>query len=99
LRKSILVLATAVAVGATVPHSSSAFEDGGGRNSGYGSFGGGGHMSHGHRGGDGGNFGNRNGDQMSGGYGRRGRCDGLVGGTFALPYCDYCTRHGGDRSC
>jgi hypothetical protein len=38
LRESILVLATAVAVGATVPQSSSAFEGGGGRNSGHGSF-------------------------------------------------------------
>jgi hypothetical protein len=98
LRKSILALATAVAVGATGPHSSSAFEGGGGRNSGHGSFGGGGHMSDGHRGGiHGGDFGN--GDHMSGVYGGRGRCDSLVGGTFALPYCDYFTRYAGDRSC
>jgi hypothetical protein len=42
---------------------------------------------------------NGNGDHMSDGYGLRSRCDGLDGGTFALPYCDYCTRHAGDRSC
>ena len=98
LRKFILVLATAVAVGATAAHSSSAFVGGRGGNSSHGDFGGGGHMSGGYRGrAHGGGFGS--GDHMNGGHRRSGRCDGVVGGTFARPYCDYCSRHPGDRNC
>jgi hypothetical protein len=98
LRKSILVLATAVAVGATAAHSSSAFAGGWGGNSSRGNFGGSGHMSGGHWGrAHGGGFGS--GDHMSGGHRRGGLCDGLAGGPFAWPYCEYCTRHPGDRNC
>ena len=98
LLKSILVLLIAVAVSTTTAHSSPALEGGAGGNSGHRDFGGGGHMSGSHRGGaHGGSFGS--GDHMSGGHRRGGRCDGLVGGTFAWPHCDYCTRHPGDRNC
>ena len=93
LRKSILVLATDVAVGATVAHSSSAFE--GGRRSGFWPWRA---YERGNRGSaHGGSFGS--GERMSSGHWRSGRCDGLVGGTFAWPYCDYCTRHPGDQNC
>ena len=98
LPKSILVLATAVAIGATAAYSGSTFAGGSGSNSSPAGFRGSGYVSGGHwdhaRGGG---FGS--GDYMNGGHRRGGSCDGLVGGTFAWPYCDYCTRHSGDRNC
>jgi hypothetical protein len=98
LRKSILVLATAIAVGAPAAHSSSTFAGGWGGNSSHRDFGGSAHVSGGHWSrAHGGGFGS--GDHMSGEHRRGGRCDGLVGGSFAWPYCDYCTRHPGDRNC
>ena len=53
----------------------------------------GGHRDRAHSGGFG------SGDQMSGGHRRGGHCDGLVGGTFAWPYCQYCTRHPRSPNC
>ena len=98
LRKSILVLATAVAVSASAANSSSAFASGAGGNSGHRDFGGGGYMRGGDRGGaHGGGFGS--GDHMGGANRRSVCCEDLVGGTFAWGYCDYCTRHPGDRNC
>jgi hypothetical protein len=82
LSRSILVLATAIAIGATAADSGSTF--------GWGS-----NSSHDRAHGSG--FGS--GDYMNGGHRRGGPCDGLVGGTFAWPYCDYCTRHSSDRNC
>jgi hypothetical protein len=83
LRKSIAFLATALAVGAPDSLSNSAFHAGG-LNRGE---------AHGFAGGD-----HRSGRHKGDGL-RRGHCDNLFGGTFALPYCDYCTAHPGDRSC
>ena len=98
LSRSILVLAIAIAIGATAADSGSTFAAGWGSNSSHEGFRGSAHMSGGqwdraH----GGGFGS--GDYMNGGHRRGGPCDGLVGGTFAWPYCDYCTRHPGDRNC
>lgn len=91
LRKSILVLATVVAIDATAAHSGSTkFQPWGVGGSGRTSVG---HWDRAHDGGFG------SGDYMNGGRKRGDACDGLVGGTFAWPYCNYCTRHPGDQNC